>query len=106
MPRPTCPPIRRLRPEELRTPSSALTSDSPLLERMRAAAALLEAVEHDRGLLARVPEEDRQRLLRATRQVSHPDPRARRRLVKATTRERRAQQVKQGRDSLPRRGHP
>ncbi|MBP9143165.1 MAG: SDR family oxidoreductase [Thermoanaerobaculia bacterium] len=61
---------------------------------MRAAAALLEAVEHDRGLLARVPEEDRQRLLRATRQVSHPDPRARRRLVKATTRERRAQQVK------------
>ncbi|MDQ1349025.1 MAG: hypothetical protein QG573_2403, partial [Acidobacteriota bacterium] len=35
-----------------------------------------------------------QRLLRATRQVSHPDPRARRRLVKATTRERRAQQVR------------
>ncbi|MEO7973949.1 MAG: oxidoreductase, partial [Thermoanaerobaculia bacterium] len=61
---------------------------------MRAAAELLEAVEGDRGLLARIPEEDRQRLLRATRQVSHPDPRARRRLVKATTRERRAQQVR------------
>jgi NAD(P)-dependent dehydrogenase (short-subunit alcohol dehydrogenase family) len=67
---------------------------SPLLAKMRAAAALLEAIEADRGLLAVVPEEDRQRLLRATRQVSHPDPRARRRLVKATTRERRAQQVK------------
>ena len=68
--------------------------DSPLLEKLRAAAELLEAIEANRGLLAQVPETDRQRLLRATRQVSHPDPRARRRLVKATTRERRAQQVR------------
>ena len=80
---------------EGQTASSPVTEpESALLSRMRAAAELLEAVESDRGLLARVPEEDRQRLLRATRQVSHPDPRARRRLVKATTRERRAQQVK------------
>ncbi len=69
-------------------------SPSPLLAQMRAAAELLEAIEADRGLLAQVGEADRQRLLRATRQVSHPDPRARRRLVKATTRERRAQQVR------------
>ncbi|MGE0641688.1 MAG: SDR family oxidoreductase [Thermoanaerobaculia bacterium] len=55
---------------------------------------MLETIEADRGVLARIPEADRQRLLRATRQVSHPDPRARRRLVKATTRERRAQQVR------------
>ena len=68
--------------------------DSPLLAKLRAAAELLEAIEANRGLLAQVPEADRQRLLRATRQVSHPDPRARRRLVKATTRERRAQQVR------------
>ena len=68
--------------------------DSPLLEKLRAAAELLEAIEANRGLLAQIPEADRQRLLRATRQVSHPDPRARRRLVKATTRERRAQQVR------------
>jgi len=68
--------------------------DSPLLAKLRAAAELLEAVEANRGLLAQIPEADRQRLLRATRQVSHPDPRARRRLVKATTRERRAQQVR------------
>ncbi len=32
-----------------------LDSDSPLLERLRAAAELLEAVEHNRGLLARYP---------------------------------------------------
>ena len=68
--------------------------DSPLLAKLRAAAELLEAIEANRGLLAQIPEVDRQRLLRATRQVSHPDPRARRRLVKATTRERRAQQVR------------
>jgi NAD(P)-dependent dehydrogenase (short-subunit alcohol dehydrogenase family) len=67
---------------------------SPLLEKLRAATELLETIEADRGLLAQIPEADRQRFLRGTRQVSHPDPRARRRLVKATTRERRAQQVK------------
>ncbi|MEO8196518.1 MAG: SDR family oxidoreductase [Thermoanaerobaculia bacterium] len=65
-----------------------------MLDRLRAAAELLESIEANRGLLAQIPEVDRQRLLRATRQVSHPDPRARRRLVKATTRERRAQQVR------------
>jgi NAD(P)-dependent dehydrogenase (short-subunit alcohol dehydrogenase family) len=69
-------------------------SDPAFLERLRAAAELLESVETNRGLLAAIPDADRQRLLRATRQVSHPDPRARRRLVKATTRERRAAQVK------------
>ena len=75
-------------------PSPGQELESPLVARMRAAAEFLESVEADRGLLAQVPDEDRQRLLRATRQVSHPDPRARRRLVKATTRERRAQQVR------------
>ena len=69
-------------------------TDPSLVERLRSAAAFLESVEADRGLLAQVPEVDRQRLMRATRQVSHPDPRARRRLVKATTRERRAAQVR------------
>ncbi|MEO8276225.1 MAG: SDR family oxidoreductase [Thermoanaerobaculia bacterium] len=60
---------------------------------MRSATEFLEEVEKDRALLVQVPEADRQRLLRATRQVSHPDPRARRRMVKATTRQRRAEQV-------------
>ncbi len=70
--------------------------DPALLERLRAAAEILEAIEANRGLLAGVPEADRQRLLRASRQVSHPDSRARRRLVKATARLRRSELV--GRD--------
>ncbi len=82
------------RQAEASATGAAAAAEGPLLDRLRAAADLLEAVEANRGLLAQVPEEDRQRLLRATRQVSHPDPRARRRLVKATTRERRAQQVR------------
>ncbi len=61
-----------------------------LTERARAAAELLEAIDADRGLLAQLPAEDRQRLLHATRVVSDPDPRARRRLVKASTRRRKA----------------
>ena len=35
------------------------TSDPAFLERLRAAADLLEAVEHNRGLLAAIPEADR-----------------------------------------------
>jgi NAD(P)-dependent dehydrogenase (short-subunit alcohol dehydrogenase family) len=56
-------------------------------ERAKAAAALLESVEHNRGLLAQLTPEMRERLLRATRHVSNPDPRARRRLVKASRRQ-------------------
>ncbi|MEA2465764.1 MAG: hypothetical protein QOJ98_3511 [Acidobacteriota bacterium] len=69
----------------------AETDDAPLLERIRAAARLLEAIDQNRGLLAQLPAEDRQRFLHATRQVSDPDPRARRRLVKASKRLRKAE---------------
>lgn len=64
--------------------------ETSLLERARAAAELLEAIDADRGLLAQLPADERQRLLHATRVVSDPDPRARRRLVKASTRRRKA----------------
>ncbi|HEV7763622.1 MAG TPA: SDR family oxidoreductase [Thermoanaerobaculia bacterium] len=64
--------------------------DTALLQRVRAAADLLESIEADRGLLANLPEEDRRRLLHVTRQVSDPDPRARRRLLKASKRHRKA----------------
>ena len=46
-------------------PSPGQELESPLVARMRAAAEFLESVEADRGLLAQVPDEDRQRLLRA-----------------------------------------
>jgi NAD(P)-dependent dehydrogenase (short-subunit alcohol dehydrogenase family) len=64
--------------------------ETPLVKRVRAAAELLEAIDADRGLLAQLPAEDRQRFLHATRIVSDPDPRARRRLVKASARLRKA----------------
>src|SRR5436190_6074188 len=71
-----------------------------LIERLRAAAEVLEEIERDRGLLAPVPESDRVRLLRAARLVSNPDNRARRRLVKATARQRRHAEVKKEEDVL------
>jgi NAD(P)-dependent dehydrogenase (short-subunit alcohol dehydrogenase family) len=62
--------------------------DAALLERVRAAAELLESIDANRGILAHLPAEERQRLLHATRTVSDPDPRARRKLVKASRRRR------------------
>jgi len=66
------------------------TADETLRERVRVASELLEAIDADRGLLAQLSPEDQERLLRATRVVSDPDPRARRRLVKASKRQRKA----------------
>ena len=65
-----------------RSPMAPLT----LSERLRAAAELLEAIDADRAILAEVSAEERERFLHATRIVSDPDPRARRRMVKASRR--------------------
>jgi len=62
-------------------------------ERLREALDLLEAVDRDRGLLAQTSAEEHQRLLDLTRRVSDPDHRARRRLVKANSRHRKAARV-------------
>ncbi|MEN3338449.1 MAG: hypothetical protein V7647_2125 [Acidobacteriota bacterium] len=67
-----------------------LESDAELGGQLRAAAVLLEAIVADRGLLARVPAEDRRRLLAAAGEVYNPDVNARRRMVKATIRGRKA----------------
>ncbi|HEX7239721.1 MAG TPA: hypothetical protein VF263_05620, partial [Longimicrobiaceae bacterium] len=64
-----------------------------LAERARAAAELLESIAEDRALLAGVPEDDRTRLLRAAGLVSRPDAVDRRRLLKATKRDRKAARV-------------
>ncbi|HEY1489748.1 MAG TPA: SDR family oxidoreductase [Verrucomicrobiae bacterium] len=65
-------------------------SDPALTERWHAAAELLEAIARNRELLAHVPEADRTRLLQAAGQISRPDAVARRQLVKATKRHRKA----------------
>jgi NAD(P)-dependent dehydrogenase (short-subunit alcohol dehydrogenase family) len=66
---------------------------SPLAERLRAAAELLEEIDADRALLATVSDEDRKRLLAASHKVTLPGSRARRRLVKAKARQERVAKV-------------
>ena len=63
-------------------------------QRLRAAADVLEAVAADRGLLAHVSPEDRRRILDAAGKVYHPDVSARRRMVKATIRRRKAAKIR------------
>ncbi|MEJ0088937.1 MAG: SDR family oxidoreductase [Limisphaerales bacterium] len=60
----------------------------PLKERMQAAAELLENIASNRELLAEVSETERTRLLQAAGQISRPDARARRQLVKVSKRDR------------------
>ncbi|MES1262315.1 MAG: SDR family NAD(P)-dependent oxidoreductase, partial [Acidobacteriota bacterium] len=67
------------------------TETSPaLLERVRAAAELLESLDTARELLDELPASDRQRLHLAVAQFYLPDPVARRRRVKAAERQRNA----------------
>ncbi|HET7024937.1 MAG TPA: SDR family oxidoreductase [Gemmatimonadales bacterium] len=69
-------------------------SDADLIARARAATKLLEEIIADRGLLATLPREEYQRFLAAVELVYHPDITARRRLVKATTRQRKAEKTR------------
>ena len=61
--------------------------------RLRDATELLESIVADRGFLAGIPAEDRRRFLDAVALVYHPDAGARRQLVKATVRRRKADRV-------------
>src|SRR5438093_13185253 len=70
------------------------SSEPAFLERLRAATTLLEAIVGDRSLLVGVPPDDQRRLLQAAGQVYSPDAIARRRLVRATIRERKATKVR------------
>jgi len=67
---------------------------SDFTRNLRAAAELLEAIVTDRGLLSRVPAADRRRLLDAAGTVYNPDVTARRRMVKATIRQRKAERTR------------
>jgi NAD(P)-dependent dehydrogenase (short-subunit alcohol dehydrogenase family) len=71
------------------------TDETLLRERVRAATELLESIDGDRAILAHLPPDERQRFLHATRVVSDPDPKARRRLVKASKRKRKAAMAEQ-----------
>ena len=78
------------------TPASPPPLDSAetaLLERLRAAAELLESVATDRQLLDALPAEDRQRLHKAVAQLYHPDPGQRRIKLKAAEKARHAAKI-------------
>ncbi|HTL01198.1 MAG TPA: SDR family oxidoreductase [Vicinamibacterales bacterium] len=75
-----------------------------LLERLRAAAELLEAIAADRSVLGQIPEEDRQRLLRAMSLVRNPSSRTRRRMEKAAARAERAARVQRDQGALDQTG--
>jgi len=68
----------------------------PDAARLRTATAILEALVEDRGLLAQLSPEERTRLLQAAGQVFCPDTADRRRLTRATQRQRKAE--KQSKD--------
>ena len=64
-----------------------------LRERLRAATETLEEIVHDRGALAELTAEERTRLIQAAGKVFNPDTTARRHLVKAAEKKRRAEGV-------------
>lgn len=79
-------------------PKSAITppdggADPAFRERLRIATELLESIVSDRSLLAQVPSTERQRLLQAAGHAYAPDPVARRQLVRAGIRRRKAEKV-------------
>jgi NAD(P)-dependent dehydrogenase (short-subunit alcohol dehydrogenase family) len=81
-----------------------LKPDSDFLDRLRAAAELLEMIVSDRGLLADVPAEDRRRLVQAAGHVYAPDSASRRQLVRAGVRREKAEKVRREEQVLERTG--
>jgi NAD(P)-dependent dehydrogenase (short-subunit alcohol dehydrogenase family) len=67
------------------------------LDRLRDAVDLLESIASDRRILADLPEEDRQRFLRAVELVRGPSSRTRRRMAKAAARNERAERQQRDR---------
>ena len=85
--------------DESKSPLDGLTTDQ-IAVRVRDAAALLESLADDRALLAQLSSADRTRLLHAAGQVSRPDALARRRLVKATRNQRKAERTQRAESVL------
>jgi NAD(P)-dependent dehydrogenase (short-subunit alcohol dehydrogenase family) len=72
---------------------SNTTDTTNFAERLAETTQLLEAIIADRGLLTAVSAEERRRLLDAVALVYHPDAAARRQMVRATVRRRKAGRI-------------
>jgi NAD(P)-dependent dehydrogenase (short-subunit alcohol dehydrogenase family) len=83
---------------------SGESAEPAFLGRLRAATELLESIVADRGLLAQASPDDQRRLLQAAGQVYAPDAEARRRLVRATIRKRKAERLRREDQALNRTG--
>jgi NAD(P)-dependent dehydrogenase (short-subunit alcohol dehydrogenase family) len=79
-------------PSDKPAPQTSAQTDA-VAAQLKAATDLLERVMADRALLAGLSAEDRARLLAAAGGVYCPDPKGRRRLVKAQVRQRRADKL-------------
>jgi NAD(P)-dependent dehydrogenase (short-subunit alcohol dehydrogenase family) len=75
-------------------------ADASLTDRAREAAKLLESIVDNRAILAELNETERTRLLQAAGQVSRPDAIDRRRLLKVTKRQRKAERVNRAESML------
>ena len=85
----------------MQTPPDNLPNDNGTLAvRARAAAELLESIAENRAVLADLSEAERTRLLQAAGQVSRPDVIDRRRLLKVTKRQRKAERVERAESVL------
>jgi NAD(P)-dependent dehydrogenase (short-subunit alcohol dehydrogenase family) len=69
-------------------------TSAEFLDRLRVSTEFLEAIIANRGLLAQASPDDQRRLLEAAGQVYAPDANARRQLVRATVRRRKAERVR------------
>ena len=79
-------------------------TSAEFLERLRVTTEFLEAIVADRGLLAEAAPDDQRRLLQAAGQVYAPDANARRQLVRATVRRRKAERVRREDQALDQTG--
>jgi len=79
---------------------SAAPAPDGLAGQLKAAAELMESIADNRALLAGISEEERMRLLKAAGEVYCPDVNARRRLVKAKVRQRKADKLQRDESKL------
>lgn len=85
-------------PPSAPAPTPAGTDD--VVSRLRAATEVLEQASRNRAWLARLPVEERTRLLKVAGEIYAPDPDQRRRLLKARTREHKAKKAQREQAAL------